>query len=142
MWIDWLPAVNASLNGTASFLLLVGHALIRRGRYRLHAGVMAMALACSALFLTSYLIHKAHRPPRSFGVQGAVIRPVYYAILGTHTVGAVAILPLVATVLAHAIGRRWDRHRRWARWTLPIWLYVSATGVVIYWMLYHLGPAT
>jgi uncharacterized membrane protein YozB (DUF420 family) len=136
-FLNILPSLNAALNASAAALLVVGYALVRRGRFRAHGWTMATACLCSGLFLVGYLTLHANRPPRSFAVQGS-IRPVYFAILLTHTLLAAVIVPMIVGVLVMAIKRRWPRHRTIARYTLPLWLYVSLTGVVIYWMLYHL----
>jgi uncharacterized membrane protein YozB (DUF420 family) len=133
-----LPALNAFLNASSALLLATGYVLIRRGRRDAHRRVMLAALASSALFLTSYLVYHAQVGSVRFRGQGAV-RTVYFTILLTHTVLAVAIVPLVATTLVPALRGRFDRHRRLARITLPLWAYVSVTGVVIYWMLYRLN---
>jgi len=133
-----LPALNAFLNASSALLLATGYVLIRRGRRDAHKRVMLAALASSALFLTSYLVYHAQVGSVRFRGQGAV-RTMYFTILLTHTVLAVAIVPLVATTLVPALRGRFDRHRRLARITLPLWAYVSVTGVVIYWMLYRLN---
>jgi uncharacterized membrane protein YozB (DUF420 family) len=132
-----LPAVNAVLNATSALLLATGYVLIRGGRRRAHKRVMLAALVSSALFLTSYLVYHAQVGSVRFRGQGP-IRTVYFTILLTHTVLAVAIVPLVVMTLVPALRARFDRHRRLARITLPLWAYVSVTGVVIYWMLYRL----
>ena len=132
-----LPALNACLNATAAALLVVGWVLIRRGRREAHRKVMLAAFACSAAFLASYLVY--HFNVGSVRFQGTgPIRTVYLSILLTHTVLATAIVPLVLVTLNHGLRERFDRHRRIARWTMPLWLYVSVTGVVIYWMLYRM----
>lgn len=132
-----LPALNAALNGTAGLLILIGWVLIRRGHRLAHRRVMLAAVACSALFLVSYLVY--HFNVGSVRFQGTgTIRTVYLAILLTHTVLATAIVPLVLVTLNHGLRERFDKHRRIARVTLPLWAYVSVTGVVIYWMLYRL----
>ncbi|HEU0093639.1 MAG TPA: DUF420 domain-containing protein [Vicinamibacteria bacterium] len=138
MTVTDLPALNAFLNASSAVLLATGYVLIRRGRRDAHKRVMLAALASSALFLTSYLVYHAQVGSVRFRGQGAV-RTVYFTILLTHTVLAVAIVPLVATTLVPALRGRFDRHRRLARITLPLWAYVSVTGVVIYWMLYRLN---
>lgn len=138
MTVTDLPALNAFLNASSALLLATGYVLIRRGRRDAHKRVMLAALASSALFLTSYLVYHAQVGSVRFRGQGAV-RTVYFTILLTHTVLAVAIVPLVATTLVPALRGRFDRHRRLARITLPLWAYVSVTGVVIYWMLYRLN---
>jgi len=131
-----LPALNAVLNGTSAVFLTIGYLFIRRGDMRRHRACMLTALATSALFLTSYLIY--HAKVGSVPFQGAgAIRIVYFTILITHVVLAATILPLALVTLSRALKGRFDRHRRIARWTLPIWLYVSVTGVVIYVMLYQ-----
>lgn len=135
-----LPAVNATLNGTSAVLIAVGRAQIRRGRVTAHRACMIAAVICSSLFLVSYLYYHAHVGSVRFQGQG-VVRPIYFGILISHTVLAAAVVPLVMVTLARALRGRFDRHRRIARWTYPIWLYVSVTGVVIYLMLYHLYAA-
>jgi uncharacterized membrane protein YozB (DUF420 family) len=132
-----LPALNAALNGTAGLLILAGWVLIRRGHRLAHRRVMLAAVACSALFLVSYLVYHFNVGSVRFQRTGA-IRTVYLAILLTHTVLATAIVPLVLITLNHGLRERFDKHRRIARVTLPLWAYVSVTGVVIYWMLYRL----
>jgi len=132
-----LPAVNAVLNGTAAAFLAAGYVLIRRGRVELHKRCMLAALATSAVFLVSYVIYHANAGSRPFAGQGSV-RVVYFAILITHVVLAAAILPLALITAARGLAAQYDRHVRIARWTLPLWLYVSVTGVVIYLMLYQL----
>jgi putative membrane protein len=132
-----LPGLNAVLNATSATLLATGYVLIRKGRREAHRRVMLAALTSSALFLTSYLYYHFHVGSVKFQGQGPV-RTVYFTILLTHTVLAVAIVPLVALTLVPALRGRFDRHRRLARVTLPLWAYVSVTGVVIYWMLYRM----
>ena len=132
-----LPAVNASLNAISTVFLLIGWRFIRRRDMRRHRFCMWSAFATSALFLTSYLVYHANVGSVPFAGQGAV-RVVYFTILLTHIVLAALILPLALVTLSRALARRFDRHRAIARWTLPVWLYVSVTGVVIYIMLYRL----
>ena len=132
-----LPGLNASLNLLSTVLLTVGWFFIRRRQIERHRACMIAAFVTSALFLTSYLIYHANVGSVPFQGQGA-IRVAYFAILITHIVLAAMILPLALMTLSRALSRRFDRHRRIARWTLPIWLYVSVTGVVIYLMLYQL----
>jgi uncharacterized membrane protein YozB (DUF420 family) len=135
--LESLPTLNAILNAVAAAFLLVGWVLIRRGRMRAHRAAMLAALACSVAFLTSYLIY--HFQVGSVRFQGTgTIRTVYLTILLTHTVLAAAVPFLAAITLTRALRRHFPRHRAIARWTLPIWLYVSVTGVVVYWMLYRL----
>jgi putative membrane protein len=132
-----LPTVNASLNSVATVLLVTGYVLIRQGRREAHRKVMLAALATSALFLVCYLVY--HFQVGSVRFQGTgTIRTVYFSILLTHTVLAAAVPPLALITLSRALKSRWALHRRIARWTLPIWLYVSVTGVVVYWMLYRM----
>ena len=138
MTVTDLPALNAVLNATSAVLLATGYVLIRRGRRDAHKRVMLAALVSSALFLTSYLVYHAQVGSVRFRGQG-LVRTLYFTILLTHTVLAVTIVPLVATTLVPALRGRFDRHRRLARITLPLWAYVSVTGVVIYWMLYRLS---
>jgi uncharacterized membrane protein YozB (DUF420 family) len=132
-----LPSLNALLNATSAALLVWGWTLIRRGERKKHRRAMLAALAASALFLTSYLVYHAQVGSVRFQRTGT-IRTVYLTILLTHTVLAIAVVPMAAVTLARALKGRFDRHRALARWTLPVWLYVSVTGVVVYLMLYRL----
>jgi putative membrane protein len=132
-----LPTLNAVLNATSAGLLAVGYVLIRRGRRQAHEKVMQAALVCSALFLVSYLTYHAQVGSVRFQGRGA-IRTVYFTILISHTILAVVIVPLVIVTFVRARQGRFDRHRAIARVTLPLWAYVSVTGVVVYWMLYRL----
>ncbi len=132
-----LPAVNATLNGTAAVLLITGYTLIRVGRRDLHKKVMLAAFTVSVLFLVSYLVYHSQLGAKHFPGQGTV-RAVYFTILTTHTLLAAAVPVLAILTLARALRADFGRHRRLARWTLPIWLYVSVTGVVVYWMLYRM----
>jgi uncharacterized membrane protein YozB (DUF420 family) len=118
-------------------LLVTGYVLIRRRRWIAHRNVMTAALVCSTLFLTSYLIYHAHVGSVRFPGQGAA-RALYLTILATHTVLAAAVPFLAGVTVVRAWRRRFPQHKRLARWTLPIWLYVSVTGVVVYWMLYRM----
>ncbi|HSB15987.1 MAG TPA: DUF420 domain-containing protein [Bryobacteraceae bacterium] len=132
-----LPAVNALLNLTAACLLVCGYVLIRRRRIQAHKRVMLAAFSVSVLFLISYLVYHYQVGSVRFQRTGT-IRTIYLGILFTHTVLA-AVVPVLAVVtLFRALQERFDRHRRLARWTLPIWLYVSVTGVTVYLMLYRL----
>ena len=131
------PANNATLNGASACLLLLGRALIARKRIAQHRAVMLTALGTSTLFLVSYLYYHAHVGSVHFRGQGWV-RPLYFTILISHTILAAAIVPLVLITLNRALKARFPAHRSIARWTFPLWLYVSITGVVIYLMLYHL----
>ena len=132
-----LPAVNAILNGTAALLIVVGIYLIKSGRQRAHRAVMISAVVASSLFLISYLTYHAHIGSKHFPGHG-VARTIYFSILLTHTVLAAVVVPLVLITLTRGLKGHFDRHRPIARWTYPVWLYVSLTGVVIYVMLYHL----
>jgi len=132
-----LPAVNASLNALAAVLLVTGYVLIRRRQWIAHRNVMTAALVCSVLFLTSYLIYHAQVGSVRFPGTGTP-RMVYLAILLTHTVLAAAVPFLAGITVVRAWRRRYPQHKKLARWTLPIWLYVSVTGVVVYWMLYRI----
>ncbi|KAB2960653.1 MAG: DUF420 domain-containing protein [Thermoanaerobaculia bacterium] len=131
-----LPTVNAALNATATLLLGLGWLLIRARRVEAHRRAMLSALGCSALFLVSYLIYHFEAGSVRFPGTGTA-RAVYLAILASHTLLAAVLPVLVAITVSRALARRFDRHRRIARWTLPVWLYVSVTGVVVYWMLYQ-----
>lgn len=131
-----LPKLDAALNACCAFFLLAGYAFIRRGKIQFHRACMLTAFACSVAFLYFYLYYHAHAGLVRFGGRG-LIRPLYFALLLSHTILAAAIVPLVLITLAFALRRKFAQHRRIARWTLPIWLYVSVTGVVIYWLLFQ-----
>jgi len=131
------PTLNATLNGSSAVLLLAGRWYINRGKMAIHRAFMIAALVCSTVFLISYLYYHWHVGSVHFQGLGWV-RPVYFTILLTHTILAAAIVPLVIITLSRALRERFDRHRVIARWTFPLWLYVSITGVVIYVMLYHI----
>ena len=135
--VHGLPSVNATLNALAAVLLVTGYVLIRQRRWIAHRNVMTAALVCSVLFLTSYLIYHAEVGSVRFPGSGAV-RTLYLTILATHTVLAAVVPVLAGITVTRAWRRRYARHVRIARWTLPIWLYVSVTGVVVYWMLYRM----
>ncbi|MFO1500718.1 MAG: DUF420 domain-containing protein [Verrucomicrobiota bacterium] len=140
-----LPAVNAVLNGLSACFLLAGYRLIRQRRQKAHRNCMVAAFITSVLFLISYLTYHGYvayvlqRGPTRF-LEPAWFRPIYLTILGTHTLLAVVIVPMVLISLVHALRERFDRHRRIARWTWPLWMYVSVTGVVIYLLLYQIFP--
>lgn len=136
MTLAVLPTVNAVLNASAAVALVAGFVAIRQGRVAIHRACMLTAVALSVLFLVSYLTYHAQVGSRPYA-GGGWLRPAYFAILLTHTVLAVAIVPLVGTTLYRALRAQFTRHARLARVTFPIWLYVSVTGVVVYWMLYH-----
>jgi uncharacterized membrane protein YozB (DUF420 family) len=129
------PVINASLNGTSAVLLLTAHSLIKRGRMAAHRTLMLTAIVTSSVFLTSYVYYHWHVGHVFFQGRGWS-RPIYFSILYSHTILAAAIVPLVVITLSRALRQRFDRHRAIARWTYPLWLYVSVTGVVIYFMLY------
>jgi len=135
------PAINATLNGASAVLILTGRGLIKRGKIAAHRACMIAAVVASCLFLVCYLYYHAHAGVIHFQGQG-LVRPVYFSILITHTILAAVIVPLVIITLARAWRGRFDRHRALSRWTFPVWLYVSITGVVIYFLLYRLyAPA-
>ena len=141
MGITDLPLVNACLNATSTALLLIGYSFIKAGNRRLHRRFMLTALVTSSLFLISYLTY--HYNVGSVRFTGAGwVRGVYFTILISHTILAVAVPPLAIVTLVRALRERFDRHRLIARWTLPIWLYVSFTGVIVYLMLYQLYSPT
>jgi uncharacterized membrane protein YozB (DUF420 family) len=131
-----LPAVNASLNAASGVLLLVGYALMRARRIEQHRQVMLAAFVTSSLFLICYLVYHAQVGSVRFMRQGFV-RPLYYAILITHVTLAATVLPLAIITLSRGLKARFAQHRRIARWTFPIWLYVSVTGVLVYVLLYQ-----
>jgi len=131
------PVIDASLNGTSAVLLVVGRGLIKRGRIAAHRVVMITALTSSSLFLASYLYYHWHVGSVHFQGQGWS-RPVYFTILISHTILAATIVPMIIITLNRALRERFDKHQAIARWTYPLWLYVSVTGVVIYLMLYKI----
>lgn len=142
MTVSDLPAVNAALNGTATLLLLAGFVFIKAQRKLAHRNCMVAAFGVSGVFLGTYVTHKIliHGVHTPFGGEGA-IRTAYYVMLTSHILLAMAIVPLVLMTMTHAIKARFEKHRAWARWTYPIWLYVSVTGVLVYFMLYQWFPA-
>lgn len=137
--VSWLPLVNALLNTGSTVLLITGYLFIRQRRVTAHLRCMLGAFLLSSLFLVSYVVYHARAGSRPYGGQG-MIRVVYFVLLVSHIVLAAAIVPLVLTTLRRAWRGEFTRHVWMARRTLPIWLYVSVTGVVIYLMLYQLSP--
>lgn len=130
-----LPAVNASLNGLAAIFLVIGFLFIRAGNIRRHKLCMISAFVCSCAFLSLYLYFHYRAGVIRFGGEGW-IRPVYFTLLVSHTTLAAVIVPLVLISLSRGLARKYAAHRAVAKWTLPLWLYVSVTGVVVYWLLY------
>lgn len=137
MELSAFPALNASLNATCAVLLVLGWALIKSGRREAHRWAMVAAFLCSAVFLACYLWYHFHAGSVRFQKTGP-IRTVYFTILLTHTVLATAVLPVILRTLFLAAKGRYEEHRAIARYAFPIWLYVSVTGVTVYWMLYRL----
>lgn len=136
-----LPAINATLNGIASTLLIAAYVAIRCRRIRLHAGLMIATVCVSALFLACYVTYHFNVGHKSSGLPPSVFRTVYLLMLFSHIVLAIVIVPMVLMTLIRAYQRDWVRHRRIARPTFWLWLYVSVTGVMIYLALYHVVPA-
>jgi len=139
-YIAVLPHLNATLNATSGILLASGYYFIKRGRVVAHRRCQLSAVTASVLFLISYLVYHYHHGATRFPGQG-IVRPLYFTILTTHTVLAVVIVPLVIITIRRAKRGDFLRHKAIARWTLPMWLYVSITGVLVYLMLYHLYPS-
>lgn len=137
MSVTDLPALNATLNAISFVFLVTGYVFIRKGQWRKHRACMVGALVTSGLFLASYVIYHLQVGSVPFRKTGW-IRTVYFAVLIPHVILAAAIVPLVLITVSRALSRRFDRHRRIARWTLPLWLYVSITGVIVYLMLYRM----
>jgi putative membrane protein len=135
-----LPHLNATLNASSFILLSSGYYFIRRKRVTAHRNCQIAALTASVLFLISYVVYHAHHGTTRFTGQG-IARPIYFTILGTHTFLAAVIVPFVIITVRRAQRGDFLRHKAIARWTLPMWLYVSITGVVVYLMLYHLYPS-
>lgn len=141
MSVSDLPAVNASLNGSATVLILLGYWFIRRGRERAHKATMLSAFVVSIAFLACYVVYHLSLDGVSKPFTGpSPVREAYYALLISHVLLAMTVPVLTVGTIAYGLLDRRDKHRAWARWTLPIWLYVSATGVVIYFVLYQLYP--
>ena len=139
-YISALPHLNAILNTTSALLLLTGFRFIRRGQIQAHRNCQVAALMTSILFLISYLTYHYSHGATKFTGQG-IVRPLYFTILLTHTILAVVIVPFVIVTFYRAFRGDFLRHKRIARLTLPMWLYVSVTGVIVYLMLYHLYPS-
>jgi putative membrane protein len=135
--LDFLPTLNACLNAGSAIFLVSGRILIKHGRREAHRAAMIGAVSVSGLFLISYLTYHAVHGTTRFGAEGW-IRPVYFFILSTHTLLAAAVLPMAIVTLNRGLRARYDRHAAIARWTFPVWLYVSVTGVLVYLLLYHL----
>jgi putative membrane protein len=135
-----LPHLNAALNASSFLLLTSGLYFIRHGRVFAHRNCQLSALTASILFLISYIVYHRHHGVTRFAGQG-IARPVYFTILTSHTILAVVIVPFIIVTLRRALRGDFVRHRRIARWTLPMWMYVSITGVLVYLMLYHLYPS-
>ena len=138
--LSLFPALNATLNGASAVLIVTGHSLIRRKKVALHRACMIAAVVTSSAFLACYLYYHAHVRSVHFPGQGWA-RTVYFSILVSHTLLAAAVPALVIVSLSFALRRKFDQHRRIARWTYPIWLYVSMTGVIVYVMLYQIYGA-
>jgi len=138
--MTWLPHVNAGLNALAALLLSAGFYFIRKGEIERHRRAMLSAAAVSAVFIVGYLVHRANAPILKFYGPESLKIP-YYALLISHVGLSVAIVPLVAITLWRALARRFDRHRRIARYTWPAWMYVSVSGIFVYLMLYQIYPA-
>jgi uncharacterized membrane protein YozB (DUF420 family) len=139
-YISYLPHLNACLNGTSAVLLFTGYMFIRKRNVVAHRACQVAALVVSLLFLTSYLVYHYNHGTTRFQGTG-LARPVYFTILTTHTILAIVIVPLVALTFYRALRQDFSRHRRIARITLPLWLYVSITGVIVYLMLYQIYPS-
>ena len=139
MSLSDLPALNASLNAFSAILLSAGYYFIRTGNRTAHRNCMLAAFTTSALFLVSYLVYHFNAG-RTVFKEPAWFRSIYLTLLATHTLLAVVILPLIVTTLYLALKQRFDRHKKLARWTWPIWMYVSVTGVIIYFLLYQIFP--
>lgn len=137
MDLSILPSVNAALNALTGILLLVGYYFIRSGNRSIHKKIMISAFSVAILFLISYLYYHAHVGSIPFKGTG-ISRPIYFSILISHSILAAVIVPMAVVTLFRGLSSRFDKHKKLARWTLPVWLYVSVTGVAVYVMLYHL----
>ena len=142
MSVSFLPTLNAILNATSGILIVVGYRFIRRGHIAAHRACMIGAVTSSTLFLISYLVyHVGFKAGVTRFTGTGWVRPLYFTILVSHTILAVTIVPFIIVTLTRALRGQFLRHRAVARWTFPMWLYVSITGVVVYLMLYHIFPA-
>jgi putative membrane protein len=141
LWTGSLPTLNAALNATSALLLSAGFVAIRRGQRELHKKLMLGAVCAAAVFLASYVVYHHYHGDTRFGGQGSV-RPIYFFVLVSHILMSIAGLPLVLTTLFLAASKRFDRHRRLARFTFPVWLYVSVTGVLVFVLLSAYGAAS
>jgi uncharacterized membrane protein YozB (DUF420 family) len=142
MSVRFLPTFNAMLNATSGILIVIGFILIRRRRIAAHRACMIAAVTCSSLFLISYLVYHVGFGAGVTRFAGTgLVRTTYHTILISHTILAVTVVPFVIVTLKRALAGNFSRHRRVARWTFPIWLYVSVTGVIVYLMLYHFYPS-
>ena len=139
-YISYLPHLNAILNATCALLLFSGYSFIRAGRVAAHRTCQMAAVVVSVIFLASYLTYHYHHGATRFAGEG-LARPIYFTILISHTILAIVIVPLVGVTLYRALKADFVRHRRIARLTLPLWLYVSITGVIVYLMLYQIYPS-
>jgi|ERR1041385_2115584 uncharacterized membrane protein YozB (DUF420 family) len=139
-FVPFLPHVNAILNATSAVLLVCGYRFIRSGRIQSHRRCQISAVISSSLFLISYLLYHSYHGTTRFTGHGFA-RPFYFSILISHTILAVVIVPLILITLLRAVRGDFVRHRKIARWTLPLWLYVSVTGVIVYLMLYQIYPS-
>ncbi len=135
--LSYFPAIDATLNAASALLLMTGYVFIRRKNVQAHKACMLSAVVTSTLFLVCYLWYHSHHGVTRFAGHG-VARGFYLTLLASHTVLAAVIVPMVLVTVCRAWREMFDRHKRIARWTLPLWIYVSVTGVVVYWMLYHL----
>jgi len=142
-YLAWLPHINASLNALSGVFLIAGFVFIKLGKVHSHRVCMLSAFTTSTVFLICYVIHHSIRTyyfglgPTRFAGEG-IARPIYFLILGTHTVLAIVVVPFIIITLRYALKGRFHSHRRIARWTYPVWLYVSVTGVIVYLMLYQI----
>jgi putative membrane protein len=141
--LGWFPHINASLNALSGIFLILGLVFVKTGQVHKHRACMLTAFTTSVLFLACYLTYHSLRTyyfglgPTKFAGEG-IVRPIYFLILGTHTILAIVIVPLILITLRYALKGKFDSHRRIARWTYPLWLYVSVTGVIVYLMLYQI----
>jgi len=138
-WTDVIPQLNAVLNASSLACLVAGLVMIRRGHRQRHRILMLSAVACSVAFLVGYIVRMSLTGAHHFPEVG-IVRTLYLVLLASHSLLAAIVVPLVLMALYFALTRRFDRHRRVVRWTWPIWVYVSITGIAVYWMLYHLAP--
>ncbi len=140
MTVHDLPVVNASLNGSSAIILVAAYVCIKLKNVKAHAALMIGAVCTSAVFLGCYVVYHCYVPPKSIGLPPSALKTAYLIMLASHVILAIVMLPMIYVTLWRAYHRQWEKHRRIAPPTFWIWFYVSVTGVLVYWFLYHIAP--